>query len=233
MAVLGIQFVITLMMATILSRVGPHLSLARLVVQVSLAFWLLLLSLLNNDCSPKTSPVDLNRWLLTGRLAGLVRYLHPSDEELRQFAPAPRYQTRYIHVLTVILCHRVDKKMVKKARQQEKQGTAPNSQTFQVRLVKFFSGSRSSWECKYLAVFLTSNNLGAKKCWVDITNSPCWAHRPCPTEVPWPEWLDSRWHFCTVLCDQVLHGVPVAAGLLLLLPLHVHPQRALHLGPAC
>lgn len=84
MAVLGIQFVITLMMATILSRVGPHLSLAR--------------------------------WLLTGRLAGLVRYLHPSDEELRQFAPAPR----------------VDKKMVKKARQQEKQGTAPNSQTFQV-----------------------------------------------------------------------------------------------------
>ena len=33
MAVLGIQFVITLMMATILSRVGPHLSLARLVVQ--------------------------------------------------------------------------------------------------------------------------------------------------------------------------------------------------------
>ena len=29
MAVLGIQFVITLMMATILSRVGPHLSLAR------------------------------------------------------------------------------------------------------------------------------------------------------------------------------------------------------------
>merc|ERR1712241_899744 len=84
MAVLGIQFVITLMMATVLSRVGPHLSLAR--------------------------------WLLTGRLAGLVRYLHPSDEELRQFAPAPR----------------VDKKMVKKARQQEKQGTAPNNQTFQV-----------------------------------------------------------------------------------------------------
>ena len=149
MAVLGIQFVITLMMATILSRVGPHLSLARLVVQVSLAFWLLL-SLLNNDCSPKTSPVDLNRWLLTGRLAGLVRYLHPSDEELRQFAPAPRYQTRYIHVLTVILCHRVDKKMVKKARQQEKQGTAPNSQTFQVRLVKVFQavevpGNASIW----------------------------------------------------------------------------------------
>ena len=29
MAVLGIQFVITLAMATVLSRVGPHLSLAR------------------------------------------------------------------------------------------------------------------------------------------------------------------------------------------------------------
>ena len=29
MAVLGIQFVITMMMATVLSRVGPHLSLAR------------------------------------------------------------------------------------------------------------------------------------------------------------------------------------------------------------
>jgi len=84
MAVLGIQFVITLMMATVLSRVGPHLSLAR--------------------------------WLLTGRLAGLVRYLHPSDEELRQFAPAPR----------------LDKKTVKKARQQEKQGSATKDQTFQV-----------------------------------------------------------------------------------------------------
>jgi hypothetical protein len=29
MAVLGIQFVITMMMATVLSRVGPHVSLAR------------------------------------------------------------------------------------------------------------------------------------------------------------------------------------------------------------
>ena len=42
-------------------------------------------------CWRTTSSVDINRWLLTGRLAGLVRYLHPSDEELRQFAPAPRY----------------------------------------------------------------------------------------------------------------------------------------------
>ena len=29
MAVLGVQFVITMMMATVLSRVGPHLSVAR------------------------------------------------------------------------------------------------------------------------------------------------------------------------------------------------------------
>jgi len=72
MAVLGIQFVITLMVATILSRVGPHLSFAR--------------------------------WLLTSKFAGLVRYIHPSDEELRQFAPAPR----------------VDKKDRKKARHQDK-----------------------------------------------------------------------------------------------------------------
>ena len=42
MAVLGIQFVITLMMATILSRVGPHLSLARLVAQASLILSMLL-----------------------------------------------------------------------------------------------------------------------------------------------------------------------------------------------
>jgi len=92
MAVLGIQFVITLMMATVLSRVGPHLSLAR--------------------------------WLLTSRFAGLVRYLHPSDEDLRQFAPAPK----------------VDKKEKKKARNQEKNGNGvpAAAQTFQVpRNVQF------------------------------------------------------------------------------------------------
>lgn len=86
MAVLGIQFVITLMMATVLSRVGPHLSLAR--------------------------------WLLTSQFAGLVRYLHPSDDELRQFAPAPR----------------VDKREKKKARQQERNGGGDKAgaATFQV-----------------------------------------------------------------------------------------------------
>jgi len=92
MAVLGIQFVITLMMATVLSRVGPHLSLAR--------------------------------WLLTSRFAGLVRYLHPSDDELRQFASAPK----------------VDKKEKKKARNQERNGNGITSsnQTFQVpRNVEF------------------------------------------------------------------------------------------------
>jgi len=87
MAVLGIQFVITMMMATVLSRVGPHLSLAR--------------------------------WLLCSKFAGLVRYLHPSDEELRVFAPAPK----------------LDKKDKKKQRQQEKAGTngaAPSNGTFNV-----------------------------------------------------------------------------------------------------
>lgn len=86
MAVLGIQFVITLTMATILSRVGPHLSLAR--------------------------------WLLTSSFAGLVRYLHPSDEELRQYAPAPK----------------VDRKEKKKARHQDRNGNgvSNNNQTFQV-----------------------------------------------------------------------------------------------------
>lgn len=86
MAVLGIQFVITLMVATILSRVGPHLSLAR--------------------------------WLLTSGFAGLVRYIHPSDEELRQFAPIPK----------------VDKREKKKARQQDKTNgsNGPNTGIFNV-----------------------------------------------------------------------------------------------------
>lgn len=76
MAVLGIQFVITMMMATVLSRVGPHLSLAR--------------------------------WLLCSKFASLVRYLHPSDEELRVYAPVPK----------------MDKKDKKKQRQQqEKNGS--------------------------------------------------------------------------------------------------------------
>jgi len=85
MAVLGIQFVITMMMATVLSRVGPHLSLAR--------------------------------WLLASRFAGLVRYLHPSDEELRVFSPPPVR----------------DKREKKKARQAEKNGhAASNNGTFNV-----------------------------------------------------------------------------------------------------
>jgi hypothetical protein len=89
MAVLGIQFVITMMMATVLSRVGPHLSLAR--------------------------------WLLCSKFAGLVRYLHPSDEELRVFAPAPK----------------LDKKDKKKQRQQQEKNGAnsanqSNGTTFSV-----------------------------------------------------------------------------------------------------
>ena len=79
MAVLGVQFVITMMMATILSRVGPHLSLAR--------------------------------WLLCSRFAGLVRYLHPSDDQLRVHAPAPK----------------IDKKEKKKQRHQGKDAAAAAS----------------------------------------------------------------------------------------------------------
>merc|ERR1719300_194720 len=71
------------MMATILSRVGPHLSIAR--------------------------------WLLCSRFAGLVRYLHPSDEQLREYAPAPK----------------LEKKDKKKQRQAEK-NNAPSNGTFSV-----------------------------------------------------------------------------------------------------
>ena len=64
----------------------------------------------------------------------------------------------------LIFFHRVDKKMVKKARQQEKQGTAPNSQTFQVKLVKALQLFWMSTKPRYFAVFLKSNNPGAQKC---------------------------------------------------------------------
>jgi len=79
MAVFGVQIVITMMMATVLSRVGPHLSLAR--------------------------------WLLTSSYAGLVRYIHPSDEELKQYAPAPLR----------------DKKDKKKGRSGDKSGQAQST----------------------------------------------------------------------------------------------------------
>jgi len=85
MAVLGIQFVITMMMATILSRVGAHLSLAR--------------------------------WLLTSRFAGLVRYLHPSDEQLKQHTPQLLIK---------------DKREKKKARIAEKNGFSTSNGTFNV-----------------------------------------------------------------------------------------------------
>ena len=35
-----------------------------------------------------------NNFLSYFRFAGLVRYLHPSDEELRQFAPGPLYKDK-------------------------------------------------------------------------------------------------------------------------------------------
>lgn len=58
MALLGVQLVITLIMISIIQKVGPHYSFAR---------WLL--------CS-----------------TGLVRYLYPTDNELRQLANVPKEQ---------------------------------------------------------------------------------------------------------------------------------------------
>ena len=49
------------------------------------------------------------------RFAGLLRYLHPSDEQLREYAPAPK----------------LEKKDKKKQRQAEK-NNAPNNGTFSV-----------------------------------------------------------------------------------------------------
>ena len=45
----------------------------------------------------------------------------------------------------MLIFHRVDKKMVKKARQQEKQGTAPNSQTFQTQESSFQQKKKDIW----------------------------------------------------------------------------------------
>ena len=55
MAVLGVQIVITMVMASIMTKIGPFMSLAR--------------------------------WILTS--SGLVRYMHPSDEELKPLAIVP------------------------------------------------------------------------------------------------------------------------------------------------
>ena len=55
MAVLGVQIVITMVMASIMTKIGPFMSFAR--------------------------------WILTS--SGLVRYMHPSDEELKPMAIVP------------------------------------------------------------------------------------------------------------------------------------------------
>lgn len=59
-AVLGVQIVITMVVASIMSKVGPYTSFAR--------------------------------WILTS--SGLVRYMHPSDEELKTLAMIPRDRNR-------------------------------------------------------------------------------------------------------------------------------------------
>lgn len=60
MAVLGVQIVITMIVASIMSKVGPYMSFAR--------------------------------WMLT--TSGLIRYMHPSDDELRTLAMIPKERNR-------------------------------------------------------------------------------------------------------------------------------------------
>ena len=55
-AILGVQIVITMIMASIMSKVGPYMSFAR--------------------------------WILT--TSGLIRYMHPTDEELKSLIMIPR-----------------------------------------------------------------------------------------------------------------------------------------------
>ena len=57
---LGVQIVITMIVASVMSKVGPYMSFAR--------------------------------WILTS--SGLVRYMHPSDEELRSLAMIPKDRNR-------------------------------------------------------------------------------------------------------------------------------------------
>ena len=69
-------------------------------------------------------------------------------------------------IQAVIVVMKKNKKTVKKARQQEKQGTATKDQTFQVE--------SSTWNNSSEVL----KNQGAKKRWTDFTNSTCWTYRP-------------------------------------------------------
>ena len=60
---MGVQIVITMVVASIMSKVGPYLSFAR--------------------------------WMLTS--SGLVRYIHPSDEELKELALIPKPDKKKKH----------------------------------------------------------------------------------------------------------------------------------------
>jgi hypothetical protein len=68
--VLGIQIVITMVVASIMSKVGPYLSFAR--------------------------------WMLTS--SGLVRYVHPSDEELKELALIPKPDKKKKHRVITFFC---------------------------------------------------------------------------------------------------------------------------------
>ena len=80
-AVLGVQIVITMIVASTMSKIGPYMSFAR--------------------------------WILT--TSGLIRYMHPTDEELKSLITIPR-----------------DKKNKKGSRREDRNGNASDNSVFNV-----------------------------------------------------------------------------------------------------
>ena len=80
-AVLGVQIVITMIVASTMSKIGPYMSFAR--------------------------------WILT--TSGLIRYMHPTDEELKSLIMIPR-----------------DKKNKKGSRREDRNGNASDNSVFNV-----------------------------------------------------------------------------------------------------
>ena len=78
---MGVQIVITMIVASIMSKIGPYMSFAR--------------------------------WILT--TSGLIRYMHPTDEELKSLITIPR-----------------DKKNKKGSRREDRNGNAFDNNVFNV-----------------------------------------------------------------------------------------------------
>ena len=78
---MGVQIVITMIVASIMSKIGPYMSFAR--------------------------------WILT--TSGLIRYMHPTDEELKSLITIPR-----------------DKKNKKGSRRDDRNGNASDNSVFNV-----------------------------------------------------------------------------------------------------